>query len=616
LPLDASSARAPFITYDPARASYRPYQRYSDPSQGKGESLHRQAGEGETSHEAIAARLGLPLGPAMVDKGLSGFRGDNLLRGTLGTYLDRLKAGLVPEGDVIGLDEWSRLTRLPLDESSHLLTGLIRAGVGIYVRKTGTLISRAVVNGHAGSMNLAMALIYLEQAHRESETKSRYNRVTIAKRHADAAAKGDIRSKQTPAWLEVTGGTYKDPGEKPREIIVRPGPVSLIKRVWKEARTRGIKSISDGLNRDWEAGVEWCAPFGVVTGRKHGSGGWCPASVSALLHDIRVMGMVQRTVTDPRTGRKRKEGEPYRHPRWPEIISPKEFYEVERIMAERTKGHHPRGRGGKVGIGGRKRHGVPNLLSGLCTCQDCGGPVSFYTARPGKLLPSGRPRRTLLYSYLRCRAAEIGRGCTGKKVAYEPIERAILDGLADLRVDTAAAPPPSEAENEMVRLEKRLDLITRRTEEFAELEDEDERNAMRPKLKAWGKERGEIEARMKELAALLDRQRGETGRGERLDNILALRAKAALGEGEERTALRREIHAALRGVVEMVIVSPRQTNAILRYGLGTIGVLDGKALPPLLADQRLQAVQWGLIAANCPEDLPEYDARRRKLRGG
>ncbi len=302
------------LAYDPGRACYRPYQRYSDERSGRGESLYRQGGQEDTTDEAIAARLGLPLGPAMVDKALSGFRGDNLLRGAISGYLQQVRARRVPQGDVIGLDEWSRLTRLPLDESSHLLTGIISAGVGIYVRRTGTLISRAVVNGHSGFMDLAMALMHLKLAHQESENKSRYNRITIAKRHADAEARGVIRSKLTPAWLEVTGGTFKEPGPNGRAIVQRPGPLNVIKRVFKEIRRHGIAQISEGLNRDWQAGEEWCAPFGLVTKRKNGSSGWHPASVSALLHDIRVMGLVQRTVTDQRTGEKRKEGEPYRHP--------------------------------------------------------------------------------------------------------------------------------------------------------------------------------------------------------------------------------------------------------------------------------------------------------------
>ncbi len=160
------------LSYDPGRACYRPYQRYSAGRSGKGESLYRQGGQGDTSDEAIAASLGLPLGPAMVDKALSGFRGDNLLRGSISGYLQQVRDRRVPQGDVIGLDEWSRLTRLPLDESSHLLTGIIDAGVGISVKRTGTLISREVVNGHSGFMDLAMALMHLKLAPRNRKTRA------------------------------------------------------------------------------------------------------------------------------------------------------------------------------------------------------------------------------------------------------------------------------------------------------------------------------------------------------------------------------------------------------------------------------------------------------------
>ncbi|MBD0271980.1 MAG: hypothetical protein ICV73_08625, partial [Acetobacteraceae bacterium] len=79
------------LSYDPSRPCYRPYQRYSDERSGKGESLFRQGGEGDTSDEAVAAKLGLPLGPAMVDKALSGFRGDNLLKGAISGYLRQVK---------------------------------------------------------------------------------------------------------------------------------------------------------------------------------------------------------------------------------------------------------------------------------------------------------------------------------------------------------------------------------------------------------------------------------------------------------------------------------------------------------------------------------------------
>ena len=264
MPLDA-------LPFDPGRPSFRPYQRYSSGPQHLTESLARQAGRGEMTDDALAGRFGLPLGPAMVDKALSGFRGANLLKGAFGAYLRRLELGQVPQGDIIGLDEWSRLTRLPLDESSHLLTTLIRKGVGLHIKKHDTLISREEVNGATGFMDLAMALLHLKMAHEESATRSRYNRISIAIRHEQAARDGTIRSKQVPGWLDVSGGTYKETlkaGVK-REWIEREGPVQVVRRVFREARTMGISAIAEGLNRNWLADDERCAPFGVVQKRKN-----------------------------------------------------------------------------------------------------------------------------------------------------------------------------------------------------------------------------------------------------------------------------------------------------------------------------------------------------------
>ena len=108
---------------------------------------------------------------------------------------------------------------------------------------------------------------------------------------------------------------------------------------------------------------------------------------------------------------------------------------------------------------------MPNLFTGLVLCGACGGPVTYYTARPG-----GKCNR-LVFSYLQCRGARIGAGCTSKeRVAYEPVERAILDGLADVRTD--AAPPGAtaalETEREIAALTARLAFITRQVARFAE----------------------------------------------------------------------------------------------------------------------------------------------------
>src|SRR4051812_35443347 len=121
------------LPYDPGRPAYRPYRRISTEDQRKGLGLLRQEGMAEMSDEAIAARLGLALGPAMIQPGMSGFRGKNINEGVFAEYLKQVRARLNARGDVIGIDEWSRLTRMALSKSSRLVTELFEAGVGIYI---------------------------------------------------------------------------------------------------------------------------------------------------------------------------------------------------------------------------------------------------------------------------------------------------------------------------------------------------------------------------------------------------------------------------------------------------------------------------------------------------
>ncbi len=579
------------LSYDPGRACYRPYQRYSDERSAKGESLYRQGGQDDTSDEAIAARLGLPLGPAMVDKALSGFRGDNLLRGAISGYLQQVRERRVPQGDVIGLDEWSRLTRLPLDESSHLLTGIINAGVGIYVKRTGTLISRAVVNGHSGFMDLAMALMHLKLAHQESENKSRYNRITIAKRHADAEARGVIRSKLTPTWLEVTGGTFKDPGDKPRAIVVRTGPLNVVKRVFKEIRRHGIAQISEGLNRDWQAGEEWCAPFGLVTKRKNGSSGWHPASVSALLHDIRVMGLVQRTVTDQRTGKKRKEGAPYRHPLWPEIISPKEFEEAQEILRNRTKAAPVGER--RIGIGGRRGEGAPNLLSGMARCAACGGPMTFYRSRPGQ---TGRGQRTKhVFNYLQCRSARIGSGCGMRiRFSYDNAEAKVGTLMHNMLFQKGALAPRAdvtEAQRDVDRLAARLAFLSREYDAWMEEQNPAMKAAGKAKALAWAEERLLVDRDLAAARARLDAEQG-AGREEHLLQVRRLWDTAVSGEpGEARTEARIRINAALRGVMDTVLFYGDGTM-VLAAANGLVVARWQEGRPPQIGVTEGEMVRW------------------------
>ncbi len=564
------------LPLDTGRPCFRFVHRYSSARQGLGESLWRQAGEGETTAEALAERFGLPVGPPITSKGVSAFRGKNLVVGEFAEWLQEVHAGRVPRGTIIGLDEWSRLTRMELDKSSHLLTGLISRGIGIYIRKTNTLINQAEVRGHAGFMNLSMALMHLQLSRMESEGRSIYTRKTTAKRHADAAAEGVIRTRQTPGWLEVVGGSFKEAlkaGVR-RKFLELPGPCYVVRRVYREARYQGALAIAEGLNRDWKAGDERCAPFGLE--RAAGSAGWHSAAVSKLLRNPAVYGLVQRTTVEMESGAYAKlPGEEYLL--YPEIICRKEFDAVQEEINGRLS-RKVDADGKRRGRGGRTGH-MPNVFSGLCVCVACNGPVTYYTVNPGPL-KRGK-RTTLTFPQIRCRSAKLGTGCRAKPQAYRPLEDAILTALAEMPVDSVMprqAAESSAAERELGTLLTRLDFITRRIAKFAEIEDEDEQEALRPKLKEWGAEKRDIEARRIALQRIIDAEHGEDGAGERLMTVKRLRAVACGPDGPVRIMARKQLNLALTGVVQRVaILADRAAVVNLANGHHQILVSDGRA---------------------------------------
>jgi hypothetical protein len=170
-PLDA-------LSYDAGRPCFCFVHRYSSVRQGLGESIWRQAGRGETTAEALAQRFGLPVGPPITSRAISAFRGKNLVGGEFAEWLEKVYAGQVPEGTIMGLDGESRFTQKGFCKSPHLLTGLISRGIGIYIHKTNTLINRAEVRGHAGFMSLSMALMHFQFARVEVQGRSIYTRKT------------------------------------------------------------------------------------------------------------------------------------------------------------------------------------------------------------------------------------------------------------------------------------------------------------------------------------------------------------------------------------------------------------------------------------------------------
>ena len=84
------------------------YARFSSAAQGEGDSELRQL----DAARQYAAEKGFLLDESLgVDRGLSGFSGENLSEGVLGEFIRQCKAGKIPRGSALLIENPDRLSR-------------------------------------------------------------------------------------------------------------------------------------------------------------------------------------------------------------------------------------------------------------------------------------------------------------------------------------------------------------------------------------------------------------------------------------------------------------------------------------------------------------------------
>src|SRR4051794_20458292 len=98
------------------------YIRFSHPKQSEGGSLKRQLRQ----TEAYCKRKGLTLDTSLTlrDLGVSAFRGDNVKDGALGAFLEACRAGRVPRGSYLILENLDRLSRSQIRPALQLFLQL------------------------------------------------------------------------------------------------------------------------------------------------------------------------------------------------------------------------------------------------------------------------------------------------------------------------------------------------------------------------------------------------------------------------------------------------------------------------------------------------------------
>lgn len=371
------------------------YRRFSSPEQGQGDSERRQT---EAAERACREHGWTLSGRSFQDSGVSGFRGKNKNKGELARFLQLVKDGTIPKGDILILEDLDRLSRQKIRASVRVLEEIIEHGVDVYCTMTHRLYT---VESLDDMPSLIELIVRFDIAHEESEKKAERARANWQRKHQEART-GKVITKSCPSWLEVKDGKF--------EIIIERAEV--VRRIFRECiEGLGIDKIVKGLNRD---GV---APF-----QTSWSGGFLGKNI---LRDRRVLGELQIATYGEKIEQAGSIPGYY-----PSIISEEVFYKAQLCLDKRC--NHT-GRPGKS----------PTLFTGLVYHKDS----SMVFIKNGK---DGR------YCYLASLA-----GIKGKAeylaLPYARFEQCVLyDGLYDMPVDET---PPT---NKLTGLLEKKSFLDRR----------------------------------------------------------------------------------------------------------------------------------------------------------
>ena len=243
------------------------YARFSGgPKQARGDSDRRQT-EGA---EEFCQRRGFTLSDTQYfDKGKSGFSPNNKQR-QRDELLRAIDEGRIANGDILLIENWDRLSRRGITETSRLCMGILDSGVSIAVLSPFEKIYEASDTNNLGS---AMEmLIGAFQGHDFSLKLSGRLKAYHAEQRRLAIETGKpIHSSKPPAWLERVGDRHST-----RFVVIAAAVVAIRYVFQRTIDGLGAKRLLRELNAKFPA-----------LGK---SGKWNEQYIRCLLKDRRVLG--------------------------------------------------------------------------------------------------------------------------------------------------------------------------------------------------------------------------------------------------------------------------------------------------------------------------------------
>jgi DNA invertase Pin-like site-specific DNA recombinase len=387
------------------------YLRWSTPDQERGDSFRRQ------THAAqdYADRYGLALqeDSKYHDKGVSAFRGRNSASGQLNDFLGAVRAGDIPRGSYLLVENLDRISRQAAWDAMNTLRSLVEEDVTVVSLQDGKRYSRETLVGDPFAM--MMAVLGFMRANEESETKSRRLRAVWTGKRARANEKP--LTATCPGWLTLD----KDSGR----FSIDKDRAKVVKRIFKDTRKGiGKHSIAAALNR------EGVAVFG---GAKH----WHRSYVAKILGSSTVIGTYTPHIVEYIDGKKtRKPQKPIAN-YYPAVVSRDLFDRVQAQLLDTAaplRGRHAEGE-------------LRNVLGGLAVCGRCGATVTrVYKGAP----PKGG-------EYLVCTKAKAGAGCRYEAIRYASVERALVENIPRICGTAPAGDKGADLDARLEQVEASID---------------------------------------------------------------------------------------------------------------------------------------------------------------
>ena len=508
------------------------YSRYSSPSQASGDSLRRQL----KASLAFAEKHGLELDTTLVDKGLSGFTGENRVKGALGSFLRRVERGEIAKGSFLLLDSMDRLSREGQTRTVNMLTNLTLAGI-----KVVNLAEDHILDDQADTLDYIRVIIHADRSRKESEEKGRKVREAHGDSKRLAREEGIVWHRQGPRWFTAT-----ERKDGPIRFVEIPERVAVVRRMFDMAeRGMGTGAISRQLNDD-----------GVATFRDTGKG-WFQAVVMDILRSRTAIGEYQPQRFIEGSKRRENDGPPIEN-YYPAIITLDQFHRVQASMdrnALSTKGR---------GAPRSSSTLFNNLFIGISKCYQCGGTVGYNQSKTIGGLKSK--------AILRCNAGERHTCLNRVRYDYDALEASILKHVRDVTL------PAFSTENTLpdalaMLVAQRAEVDVKVTNLTREIEDG--ARGLGDALNRRMDERDALDRRIKDLRVELERDAVK----------FPIKAQQeSLSEGMTRMAretdpyqARAAVSEAFKGIVDWIDFDPNgDVRLIIGQGAVTYRFRDGE----------------------------------------